>query len=149
MLTKSLRQCHACRLTWFPTGGAGAACPACGGTRVGGTLELFHVGIALIALGAIGWWLRHGPFSESLGVAGPAVIQAKELTANVERGPSQGQPVTLHRGEEVTVVKREERRVLVKDRRGNQVYVSSKKIKSAKVKRRQKKAKTRSKHVQR
>jgi len=40
--------------------------------------------------------------------------------------------------------------VLVKDRRGNQVYVSSKKIKPAKVKRRQKKvAKTRSKHVQR
>ena len=54
MLTKSLLQCRACRLTWFPTGGAGAACPACGGTRVGGTLELFHVGIALIALGAIG-----------------------------------------------------------------------------------------------
>ena len=103
-----------------------------------------------VSLGAIGWWLRHGPFSESLGVAGPAVIQAKELTANVERGPSQGQPVTLRRGEEVTVVKREERRVLVKDRRGNQVYVSSKKIKPAKVKRRQKKvAKTRSKHVQR
>ena len=150
MLTKSLLQCRACRLTWFPDGGAGAACPACGGTRIGGTLELFHVGIALIALGGIGWWLRHGPFSDSTGAAVPAVIQAKEVTANVERGPSQGQPVTLRRGEGVTVVKREDRRVLVRDRRGNQVYVSSKKIKTAKVKRRQKKvAKTRSKHVQR
>ena len=149
MLTRSLLQCRACRLTWFPQRGSGAACPACGGTKLGGTFELFHAGIALIALGLIGWFLRHGPLGEQLGTAGPAVIQAKELTANVERGPSQGQPVTLHRGEEVTVVKREERRVLVKDRRGNQVYVSSKKIKSAKVKRRQKKAKTRSKHVQR
>jgi hypothetical protein len=150
MLTKSLLQCRACRLTWFPDGGAAAACPACGGTKIGGTLELFHIGIAFILLGAIGWWLRHGPFSEAPAPAMPAVVQAKELTANVERGPSQGQPVTLRRGEEVTVVKREERRVLVKDRRGNQVYVSSKKIKPAKVKRRQKKvAKTRSKHVQR
>jgi len=70
---------------------------------------LFHVGIALIALGGIGWWLRHGPFSESTGAAVPAVIQAKEVTANVERGPSQGQPVTLRRGEGVTVVKREDR----------------------------------------
>jgi hypothetical protein len=150
MPTKSLLQCRACRLTWFPDGGAAAACPACGGTKLGGTLQLFHVGILLIALGGIGWWFRHGPFSESPGVMVPSAFQLKELTANVQRGPSQGQPVTLRRGEEVTVVKRENRRVLVKDRRGNQVYVSSKKIKPAKVKRRQKKvAKTRSKHVQR
>src|SRR5947199_6090780 len=85
MLTRSLLQCRACRLTWFPQRGSGAACPACGGTKIGGTLELFHAGIALIALGLIGWFLRHGPLGEQFGTTLPAIIQAKPLTANVER----------------------------------------------------------------
>jgi len=148
MLTKSLLRCRACRLTWFPKGGAGAACPACGGTKLGGTLELFHVGMALIVLGLAGWFLRQGPLAERFVATVPAVIQAKELTADVERGPAQGQTVTLRRGDEVTIVKQEHRRTLVKDRRGNQVYVSSSKVKSNKVKKRQK-AKKRSQHVQR
>jgi len=118
MLTKSLVQCHACRLTWFPQGGA-AACPACGGTKLGGTLELFHAGLALIALGLIGWFFRHGPLSEHAVAPAPAVVQTKQLTPGVDQG--------------------------------SQASLSSRKIKSnkVKVKRRHKKAKTRSKHVQR
>jgi hypothetical protein len=118
MLTKKLLQCHACRLTWFPQGRA-AACPACGGSKVGGTLELFHAGLALIALGLIGWFLRQGPLSEHAAAPALTVVQTKQLT-----------PSAAH---------------------GCQVYVSSKKIKSNKVhvKRRRKKAKTRSKYVQR
>ena len=61
---KSLLRCHACRLTWFPQADAGAACPACGGTQFGGTLELFHAGLVLIAVGLIGWFLRHGPLGD-------------------------------------------------------------------------------------
>ena len=137
MLTRSLQQCRACRLTWFPQGGSGAACPACGGTKIGGTLELFHAGIALIALGLIGWFLRHGPLGEQFGTTLPAIIQAKRLTANVERNNQVSVPA---RKSQVYVPARK-----------NQVLVSSKKIKSTKVKvkRRPKKAKTRSKHVQR
>jgi hypothetical protein len=120
MITKSLRQCHACRLTWFPQAGT-ASCPACGGTKLGGTLELFHVGLALIAFGFIGWLFRHGPLSESGAAPEPAAaaVHGTQLTATPERH--------------------------------NDVYVASKKIKTdkVKVKRRQKKAKTRSKHVQR
>jgi hypothetical protein len=131
MLTRSLLQCRACRLTWFPQGAAAAACPACGGTKVGGTLEFFHAGIALILIGASAWFMRHGPLGEQT-MALPAVIQTKTASTAMERAPVPAPPV-------------------VKDRRTTQVYVSSRKIKptKVKVKRRQKKAKTRSKHVQR
>src|SRR5437763_11743372 len=137
MLTRSLQQCRACRLTWFPQGGSGAACPACGGTKIGGTLELFHAGIALIALGLIGWFLRHGPLGEQFRTTVPSIIETKQPTANVERTSSVYVPA---RKSQVYVPARK-----------NQVLVSSKKIKSnkLKVKRRPKKAKTRSKHVQR
>ncbi len=124
MLTTSLLRCRACSLKWFPKGGAVAACPACGGAQFGGTLELFHVGIALILLGVAGWV---GPLllgERPLATFVPAVLQSKELTAQVEKGPS------------------------VKDRRADQVNVPSKKIKSHRVKR-PKKAKKRSQHVQR
>src|SRR5712664_1257609 len=123
MLTTSLLRCRACRLTWFPQGGAVAACPACGGAKFGGTLELFHVGIALILLGIAGWV---GPLllGERALPAFPAILQSREPIASVEKGPS------------------------VKDRRGDQVNVPSKKVKSHRVKR-AKKAKKRSQHVQR
>src|SRR5437773_11996935 len=85
MLTRSLLQCRACRLTWFPQRGSGAPCPACGGTKLGGTFELFHAGIALIALGLIGWFIRHGPLREQFGTTLPAIIQAKRHTAKVVR----------------------------------------------------------------
>jgi hypothetical protein len=124
MLTSLLR-CRACRLTWFPRGESGAACPACGGAQVGGTLELFHVGIVLIAAALVGWM---GPMilgEHALpSIPIPAILQSKELTANVEKVPA------------------------VKERRGDQVYVPTKKVKSHKVKR-AKKAKKRSQHVQR
>ncbi len=136
MLTRSLKQCHACRLTWFPQAGAGAACPACGGTKVGGTLEVFHAGIVLISLGLIGWFLRHGPLSEQLPSPLAAIAhlaQTKEAPARVERAPA---PVPV-----------------VKNRQSKPIYVSSKKIKPSKVKaskvKRPKKAKQRSMHVQR
>lgn len=102
----------------------------------------------LIALGLIGWvWPLIGQVSggEHREAAIPAVINAKKPTAEVERGPAPAQPVTFRRGEKVTIAKKDDRRVLVKNRHGNQVSVSPKK-----VKRRQKaKTKTRSQHVQR
>ncbi len=143
MMTKSLLRCRACLLTWFPKEGAGAACPACGGTKLGATFELFHVGIALIALGLIGWGIRLGPFGERPVATVPAAVQAKELTADVKRGPTRGESARFRRGDEVTALKRKDRRFLVKDRRGNQFYVSSNKVK------RRQKAKKRSQHVQR
>src|SRR2546421_11228729 len=113
MLTTSLLRCRACRLTWFPQGGAAAACPACGGEKLGGTLELFHLGIALIAAGLIGWM---GPMilgEHALpSIPIPAFLQSNEPTAAVERSPAVG-----------------------KERRSEQVSVPSKKVKSHKVKR--------------
>ena len=84
MSTKSLAQCHACRLTWFRQGAAG--CPACGGTRIGGTLQLFHAGLVLIALGLIGWFFRHGPLSEHAAAAAPAVVQTKQPSPSADGG---------------------------------------------------------------
>jgi hypothetical protein len=71
------------------------------------------------------------------------VIQAKKVTANVERGPARGQRVTFRRGDKVTILKREDRRFLVKDRRGNQVYVALNQVKP------RPKAGSRREHVQR
>jgi len=149
MPTRSLRQCHACRLTWFPHGEAGAAaCPACGGTKVGGKLELFHAGMALIVLGAIGWFLRHGPLSQVPALPIAAPVQSTQPIASVERAipvhasstnfkpvsvkPTKVKPLPVKR---VAVVKPGK--------------VKTSKVKASTVKRRQKKAKTRSKHVQR
>ncbi|HWE22421.1 MAG TPA: hypothetical protein VG496_00650 [Myxococcales bacterium] len=114
----SLKQCHGCRLTWFPQG-RNPACPACGGTRLGGTFELFHAGLLLIALGSIGWVFRHGPLSERTSAAEPVAVHATSVAENNERRAD--------------------------------AHVPAKKTKPDKVnvKRRQKKAKTRSKHVQR
>src|SRR5438046_2392463 len=84
MLTRSLRQCHACRLTWFPQTGAGAACPACGGTRIGGRLELFHAGLALILAGAIAWTFRYGPLSEVGVPPAPMAARSSQPIASVE-----------------------------------------------------------------
>jgi len=126
MLTTSLLRCRACRLTWFPRGEAGAACPACGGAQIGGTLELFHLGVALILAGLIGWM---GPMilgEHALpSISIPEILQSKEPTAVAEKSSA-----------------------VAKERRGDQVYVPSKRIKSHKVKR-AKKAKKRSQHVQR
>jgi hypothetical protein len=140
MLTRSLQQCRACRLTWFPQAGAGAACPACGGTKVRGTPELFHAGIALIALGLIGWFLRHGPLSERPTAPVSPVVQTTPLTARVERGNPVYVSSTMVKPAKVkpTAVKR----TTVKPSKVS-------KVKASKVNRRPKKAKTRSKHVQR
>jgi hypothetical protein len=142
MLTRSLRQCHACRLTWFPQGEAGAGCPACGGTEVGGRLEVFHAGLALIALGAIGWFLRHGPLSQPPAAPVPAPVQSTQPNASVERASPVYASSTNAKPAKVkpTVVKR------VAVRPGK---VKPTKVKAGTVKRRPKKAKTRSKHVQR
>ena len=140
MLTRSLRKCHACRLTWFPQGEAGAACPACGGTRVGGKLELFHAGLALIAFGAIGWFLRHGPLSEPPAAPVPAPVQSTQPIASVERASPVYASSTKVKPAKVkpTAVKR----TTVKPSKVS-------KIKASKVNQRRKKAKTRSQHVQR
>jgi len=85
----------------------------------------------------IGWFLRHGPLGEQFGTTLQAVIDTRPLTASVERNSQLSVPP---RKAQVYVPARK-----------SQVLVSSKKIKSTKVKvkRRPKKAKTRSKHVQR
>jgi hypothetical protein len=169
-----LLRCRACRLKWFPKEGPAEACPACGGKEFGGTLELFHLGIALIALAPIGWMrpllderpagdarvaasssvAEKKPAAESqLGralasipaaivpkklstdaqrgrpvSAIPAVITARRLTVAVERGPAEGQRVTFRRGQKVTILRREDRRFLVRDRRGNQAFVPTEKV---------------------
>ena len=139
MLTRSLRQCHACRLSWFPQGEAGAACPACGGTEIGGKLELFHAGLALIVLGAIGWFLRHGPLSQVDATVVPAPVQNTQPVASVERAAPVYTPSTSTKVKPTAV-----KRVAVRPGK-----VKATKVKASTVKRRQKKAKTRSKHVQR
>lgn len=126
MLTSLLR-CRACRLSWFPKGGAAAACPACGGTKLGGTLEPFHVGMALIAL-AVAGWTAPLILGDRVAVTLPALVQLKEQfkePAQVERAPSRGSEAHL-----------------------SSTKVKSTTVKSNKVKKRQK-AKKRSKHVQR
>jgi hypothetical protein len=133
MLT-SLSRCRACRLSWFPKRGAAAACPACGGTKIGGTLEPFHIGMALIALGLAGW-----AAPRLLGDRGalklpalslptlslPAIFQSKQPVAEAERAPAHGNEAQVPSSK-----------------------VKSTKLKSSKVKKRRK-AKKRSKHVQR
>jgi hypothetical protein len=181
MLTNKLLRCRACLLKWFPKNGTAAPCPACGSDQVSGTLELFHVGGALILVALAGWITplfaetragesRAAPTAQAAIGERPTVassqpepednkaqkppaqralaavvgvIQAKKLTAHVERGPARGQRVTLRRGEKVTILKREDRRFLVKDRRGNQVYVALNQVKP------RPKAGTRREHVQR
>jgi hypothetical protein len=102
----SLQQCHACRLTWFPRG-ENAACPACGGTKLGG------------ALGIAGWLFRHGPLSERVTPPEPAAAHAALASDGGERRADAHAPAKKTKSDKVN------------------------------VKRRQKKAKTRSKHVQR
>ncbi len=188
MPKKRLLRCRACRLKWFPQGDAGAPCPACGSSEVGTAFQLFHLGIALIALALIGWM---APFigqrypdvpligqrsagvspigarsagERSVAMLSPvaeakkppldvqrarpvsaisAVIKAKKLTVDVQRGPAEGHKVTLRRGDKVTILERKDRRFLVRDRRGNQVYVPFDKVNP------RQKTKTRSQHVQR
>jgi hypothetical protein len=188
MPKKRLLRCRACRLKWFPQGDAGAPCPACGSSDVGTALQLFHLGIALIALALIGWVApligqrypgvpligQRSAVGPSIGArsagerplamlgsmaeakkpplevqrARPvatisAVIKAKKLTVDVQRGPAEGHKVTLRRGDKVTILERKDRRFLVRDRRGNQVYVPFDKVNA------RQKPKTRSQHVQR
>ena len=124
MLT-SLRKCRECRLSWFPRGEAAAACPACGGTRLGGTLEPFHSGMALILL-ALAGWAAPLALGDRAALTLPAILQSKPAVAEAERAPP--------REGEVQVPPTK--------------VVRSTKVKSTRSKRRQK-AKKRSKHVQR
>ena len=57
-----------------------------------------------------------------------ALIRAKKLTAHVQRGPARGHTVTLRRGDKVRILDRNDRRYLVSDRRGNQIYVTLDKL---------------------
>lgn len=165
MLNHKLLRCRACALKWFPRGEAAGACPACGGKDVGGTFELFHLGILLVVLAGVAWAMpsmglstgdrpvaaalspvlesrqppaeaqrAHPADAQRARLADPqrghpaaaplsAVIKAKKLTVHVQRGPAKGHTVTLRRGDKVTILARKERRFLVRDRRGNQVFV--------------------------
>jgi len=137
MPIRSLQQCRGCRLTWFPQAGAGSACPACGGTKVGGTPELFHAGIALVALGLIGWFLRHGPLSERPAALSAAVVASTPLPGKAEPGNRLYVSSTNTKLKPAKVRPAAMKRTTVKP------------SKVSKVKRRPKKPKARSNHVQR
>src|SRR6266850_1350497 len=176
MPKKRLLRCRACRLKWFPQGDSGAPCPACGSSDVGTAFQLFHLGIALIALALIGWMApfigqrypdlpligQRSPGVPFIGQRSPGtppvgarsagerpvamlspVAEAKKPPLNVQRAPAEGHKVTLRRGDKVTILERKDRRFLVRDRRGNQVYVPFDKVNA------RPKPKTRSQHVQR
>jgi hypothetical protein len=140
MLIRSLRQCRACRLTWFPQAGAGTACPACGGTRVGGTPELFHAGIGLVALGLMGLFLRHGPLGEHPAALSAAVVESAPLAGKAE--PANRLYVSS------TNTKLKPAKVKTAAMKRTTVSKASK-VKASKLKRRPKKPKARSHHVQR
>jgi len=111
--------------------------PACGGTKIGGTLEPFHIGMALIALGLAGWAAPRLlgdraaltlprlslPRLSLPALSLPAILQSKEPVAETQRAPSAAP-------------------------RPRSLPPKSTKLKSTKVKKRHK-AKKRSKHVQR
>ena len=124
MLT-SLLKCRACRLSWFPRGETAAGCPACGGTKLGGTLEPFHIGMALILL-ALAGWAAPLVLGDRAALTLPAILQSKPAVAEAERAPSRAGEVQVPPAK----------------------VVRSTKVKSVKSKKRQK-AKKRSKHVQR
>jgi hypothetical protein len=140
---RSLLRCHGCRLTWFPQGGATSACPACGGTKLGGTLELFHFGVALISLGLTGWFLRHGPLGELRPPpAVPTVIQGSAQPVAVAQRPASA-PVY------VSSTPARVKPAAVKRTAAVKPGVKVSKLKASTAKRRPKKASKRSKHVQR
>lgn len=104
--------------------------------------------MALIVLGAIGWFLRHGPLGPVPALPIAAPVQSTQPIASAERAipvhatstsfkttnlkPTKVKPAPVKR---VAVVK--------------PARLKTSKVKASTVKRRQKKAKTRSKHVQR
>jgi hypothetical protein len=92
--------------------------------KIGGTLEPFHIGMALIALAVIGWTAPLILGDRALATF-PAIAQAVAPSADAERAPSHGT-----------------------DTHVSSTKVKSTKVKSSKVKKRQK-AKKRSKNVQR
>src|SRR5437870_3127291 len=150
MLGKKLVQCRSCRLKWIPKGEPAGTCPACGGKELTGTLELFHVGLALVVFAGVAWVVpakgrspESGPPVATAAAMPPvveakrthvaatphyALIRAKRLTAHVQRGPAKGHTVTLRRGDKVRILDRNDRRYLVSDRRGNQLYVTLDKL---------------------
>ncbi|MGZ6072185.1 MAG: hypothetical protein ACXWK8_13285 [Myxococcaceae bacterium] len=91
-------------------------------------------------LGAIGWFLRHGPLSEPPAAPVPAPFQSTQPIASVERANPVYASSTKVKPAKVkpTAVKR----TMVKPSKVS-------KVKASKVKHRPKKAKTRSQHVQR
>jgi hypothetical protein len=111
--------------------------------KVGGTLELFHAGLALIVLGAIGWFLRQGPLSAPPATPVPAPVQStQQPIASVERPHPVYASATKVKPAKIkpTAVKR----VAIKPTK-----VKPTKVKASTAKRRQKKASKRSQHVQR
>ena len=125
MLT-SLRKCRACRLSWFPRGETAAACPACGGTKLGGTLEPFHIGVAFILLG-LSAWAAPRFLGDRVALTLPAILQSKPALAEAERAPSRAAEAQAPPAK----------------------VVRSTKVKSSKSSKSNKKKKKRSKHVQR
>ena len=146
---KSLLRCHACRLTWFPQGDAGAACPACGGTQFGGTLELFHAGLVLIAVGLIGWFLRHGPLGDLRPAPAVPVQSSAEPLASVSRSTPVYVSSTPARVKPVAVKPTAVKPTAVKRTSVKAKKVKVSKVKASTAKRRPKKASKRSEHVQR
>jgi len=154
MAGSKLMLCGTCRLAWFPEKGADAgACPACGG-KARRIPRLFHFGALFIAaglaLGALQLRRGEGTFGSrqaaSAGVAAPARpaqsrrarsasaqeprkarVKAK-LVLEVASGPGRGGTVTLKRGEQVSILKKDRGALLVEDGKGNRMWVKQEQI---------------------
>jgi hypothetical protein len=146
MARSKLMLCGACRLAWFPEKGAAAAgiCPACGG-KARTVPRLFHLGALVVAaglaLGALQLWRGEGPLASRLAAGGtaaaseqaahPARTRARvraRMVLEVASGPRRGGTVTLQRGDQVSVVKKERGALLVEDRKGNRMWVKQEQI---------------------
>jgi hypothetical protein len=154
MAGSKLMLCGRCRLAWFPEKGTdAAACPACGG-KARRIPRLFHLGVLVVAAGlALGaLQLRRGEGTlatrqaADAGVLAPArpapsrrarSASAQEprmarvkarLVLEVASGPGRGGKVTLQRGEQVSILKRDRGALLVQDGKGNRMWVKQEQV---------------------
>jgi hypothetical protein len=152
MARSKLMLCGKCRLAWFPEKGADAgACPACGG-KARRIPRLFHLGALFIAaglaLGALQVWRGEGVLASrqaaDAGLVAPArpaqSRRARSASAQEPRkarvkaklevasGPGRGGTVTLKRGEQVSILKKDRGALLVQDGKGNRMWVKQEQI---------------------
>lgn len=156
MARSKLMLCGPCRLAWFPEGAAAGTCPACG-AKARSIPRLFHLGALVVAaglaLGALQLARGEGPLASRLAAGATTAASAQasrpaqtrrarsatapeprmarvkaRIVLEVASGPRRGGTVTLQRGDQVSVVKRERGALLVEDRKGNRMWVKQEQI---------------------